>query len=384
MQLDLFAACLPGLESLLVDELRGIGAEPKERAGGIAFRGDLELLLRAHLHLGTASHLLLRCGSFRCLNLAQLPTKTAQLPWATWLGKDTPFRVEATAKKSRLYHTGAIAERVTAGIAMALGRPAPAPAPTAAAVQIAVRFVDDMALLSIDTSDTPLHRRGYRLATAKAPLREDLAFALLRAADYRPGQSLLDPLCGAGTIAIEGAAIALGLPPGRLRPAPLQGTAFAAAATARWRELIAAVPTTATAPAGSQIAASDRDDGAIAAARGNAERAGVLAAIAFTACAFSKAPWFEAPATAPRPLLVATNPPYGHRVAAGKDLSTLHQALGHRIQQLGAGVRTALIAHDVRLARRTGIALRRAFATRHGGLAVAVLVDAGAVVGRES
>jgi putative N6-adenine-specific DNA methylase len=104
-------------------------------------------------------------------------------------------------------------------------------------VRIAVRFVDDVATISLDTSATPLHRRGYRLDGAKAPLREDIAFAVLQAAGFRKGMALLDPFCGSGTIAIEAACIAAGLPPGRLRPAPLQGFAFADAA--EWQKLLA-------------------------------------------------------------------------------------------------------------------------------------------------
>src|SRR4030095_2309855 len=172
----------------------------------------------AHLHLGTASHLLLRCARFRCRNLQELQTKAAQLPWPRWLRRDGPFPVHATARKSRLYHTGAIEERVRRGIAMALaggGELAAGPA-----VPIAVRVVDDIVAISLDTSDQPLHRRGYRLESAKAPLREDLAHALLLGAGFARGQALLDPFCGAGTIAIEAAAIGLALPPGRLRPPP--------------------------------------------------------------------------------------------------------------------------------------------------------------------
>jgi putative N6-adenine-specific DNA methylase len=390
MELDLFAACLPGLEPLLAAELQGLGMAPTETAGGVEFRGGRDALLAAHLHLGTASHLLLRCARFRCRNLQELQTRTAQLPWPRWLRRDVPFAVRATARKSRLYHTGAIEERVRRGVAMALaggGEPAAGaavplaagagvPLAAGAGIPLAVRVVDDVVAISLDTSDEPLHRRGYRLESAKAPLREDLAHALLRAAAFARGQALLDPFCGAGTIAIEAAAIALALPPGRLRPPPLRGTALAD--DDRWHALVAAAVRAAAGTAGAAmpIAASDRDAGAVAAARRNAERAGVLHALDLRHCAVSRAPWLEHPDTAPRPLLLATNPPFGLRVAAGRDLGNLYQTLGHLALRLGESARTAILAHDHRLARRTGLTLRAAFTTRHGGLHVSALVGA--------
>jgi putative N6-adenine-specific DNA methylase len=438
MQFDLFAACLPGLEPLLAAELTALGAEPVPAPGGCAFRGDSSLLLRAHLCLGTASHVLLRCATFRCLSLSDLERKAASLPWRGWVSRDVLLEVDATAKKSKLYHSGAIAERVENGMKKALGiaeKPKAVPQPTpskkrasnkplsAAAkrgrgpnapkpdakwlarqaeltaqreaaeaaeaareaealalalanhptVRVSVRFVDDVATISLDTSATPLHRRGYRLDGAKAPLREDIAFAVLQAAGFRKGMALLDPFCGSGTIAIEAACIAAGLPPGRLRPAPLQGFAFADAS--EWQKLLAQLPAAPTSPIeGSLIVASDRDAGAVQAAIQNAERAGVRAAIDFTCCAISAAKWLATPADAPRDLLVATNPPFGRRVGTGSDLLPLYQTLGHRTARI-EGARAAILAHDVNLCRRTGLDLNAAFTTRHGGLSVSCLVS---------
>ncbi len=442
MELDLFAACLPGLEPLLAAELAALGTEPEPQPGGVAFCGSRELLLRAHLHVGTASHLLLRCATFRCLNLADLERKIAAMPWRDWATSDSVIEVDATARKSRLYHTGAIEERAQKGIAAALGvefprireaaqstpatqrkkrlsdKPLSAAArrgrgpnakhpdqkwlarqqeltearnkqeaetkarneaaeierlATAPRVRVAVRFVDDVATLSIDTSDTPLHRRGYRLDGAKAPLREDLAFAMLRAAGFVKGMSLLDPFCGAGTIAIEAASMAAGLPPGRLRPPPLRGLALAD--DAAWQKLLANLPSAPDRTSiGSRIAGSDRDKGAIAAAIENARRAGVEHAIEFTCCAVSATPWLSDPSLAPANLLVATNPPYGRRVASGRDLLPLYQTLGHRVAGI-VDARAAILAQDVRLCRSTGLDLRAAFTTRHGGLSVACMLS---------
>lgn len=375
-ELSLFAACLPGLEDLLAAEVAALGTAPRPEPGGVSFAGDVDLLLRAHLHLGLASHLLLRCGSFHCRSLGELRRKTARLPWHDWLLAATPLAVRAVARRSRLFHTGAIAERVGQGIADALGAPPPlgvhgaaAPGEDEAAIQVAVRFLDDTAMLSLDTSATPLHQRGYRLAGAKAPLREDLARALLRAAGYLGTIALLDPFCGAGTIAIEAALLATGTPPGRLRPPPLRGTALAD--DDRWRQLVA---TAAPAPPRAPIHASDRDRGAIAAATDNAARAGSAAAVELRIAPFTAAPWLLDPQAAPAQGLLATNPPFGKRIGKQNDLAPLYQTLGHRVRRLGPGWRMALLAHDLRLARRTGLPLQVAFVTRHGGLRIAAMV----------
>jgi len=106
----------------------------------------------------------------------------------------------------------------------------------------------------------------------------------------------------------------------------------------------------------------------------NAERAGVRAAIDFTCCAISAAKWLATPKDAPRDLLVATNPPFGRRVGTGSDLLPLYQTLGHRTARI-EGARAAILAHDVNLCRRTGLDLKAAFTTRHGGLSVSCLVS---------
>jgi putative N6-adenine-specific DNA methylase len=368
--LELFAACQPGLEPFLVDELKALGANPQANRGGVAFVGDMTLLLRCGLWLGTASHLLIRLASFRCRALGELQRKAAELPWRAWLRPRVPLAVHATTRGSRVYHTGAAAERIENAITAALGQPLPNAAPDAGVVaHVHVRFRDDVCTVSLDATSTPLHRRGYRLDGRKAPLREDLAHALLLASGWRPGTALLDPFCGSGTIAIEAAGLARGLPPGRHRPPPLQH--LAAFAPELWQEAAAERrPATAT-----LLACGDRDAGAVAATLANAERAGVGADLVVHEGAFTDHPWLQ-PAAAPAGGVLVTNPPFGVRVAKADGLLPLYQALGHRVTRLGPGWRLAILAHDVRLARRTGLPLRAGFTTKHGGLTVTAMVAA--------
>lgn len=365
---ELFAACQPGLEPFLVDEVRSLGANPTAQPGGVTFAGDLTLVLRSGLWLGTASHLLLRIASFRCRALGELQRKAAELPWRDWLRRQVPLSVQATTRGSRIYHTGAAAERVANAIGTAMGGALPDAAPTDDTVaHVHVRLRDDLCTISLDASCTPLHRRGYRLDGRKAPLREDLAHALLLASGWQPDLALLDPFCGSGTILIEAAGLAQGLPPGRLRTPPLQHLALFEP------DVWEAVRTERRAAGSASIAGGDRDAGAVAASRANAERAGVGSAIALHEGAFTTLPWLQDAGRPERGALV-TNPPFGVRVAKAGGLVPLYQTLGHRAAQLGPGWRVAILAHDVRLARRTGLPLRAAFTTRHGGISVSAMV----------
>jgi len=367
-----FAACQPGLEPILAAELTALGLQPRIVGGGVAFTASVPELMRCALWLGSASHVRLRLVEFPCRALGELQRKAATLPWRAWLRTDIPVVVRASSAASRVYHTGAIEERLQQGLTAAFGRAPLVPAAGATTkAELAVRFHRDVCTISLDATTTPLHRRGYRLEGAKAPLREDIAHALARAGGLPDGwpadAGVLDPFCGSGTLAIEAAGLRLGLAPGRLRPPPLQHTAlFAAADWAAVQRQPAPWPVAATC---GPILAGDRDAGAVEAARHNAERAGVGQAIVFQNVAFTAQAWLADPATAPAQGLLLTNPPFGHRIRGG-DLRPLYQTLGQRSARLGPGWRVAMLAEDVRLARRTGMPLRAAFTTRHGGKAV--------------
>ncbi|HEB53015.1 MAG TPA: class I SAM-dependent RNA methyltransferase [bacterium] len=361
----LFATCQPGLEPLLLRELTALDVPAEQVAGGAAFQGDVETAMRCCLWLGTASHVRATIAQFSCRALGELQRKARDLPWSEWLLPQVPLAITARARRSRVYHTGAIKQRVRDAIAEALGAVPPARDDPPQATLL-VRFDRDTCSIQLDAAATPLHRRGYRLDGRKAPLREDIAHALVLASGWRSGDALLDPFCGSGTIGIEAAAIALGLPPGRLRAPPFEHTARFDADT--WQRVNQWQPTTASAP----ILLGDRDAGAVAATAANAERAGVSTAIETYHGALTHSPWLL-PGAAPNRGVVVSNPPYGIRVRGRRDLLPLYQTLGHRLGALGDGWRTALLAHDVRLARRTGLPLHAAFTTRHGGLSVTAM-----------
>jgi putative N6-adenine-specific DNA methylase len=278
------------------------------------------------------------------------------------------FRVEATCAKSRIYHSGAAAERVETAIREALGAP---PSPNAQ-VLVRARIEHDLCTLSVDTSGEPLHKRGYKVAVARAPMRETLASLLLRQCGYEGTEPVVDPMCGSGTFLIEAAEMALRLNPGRGRAFAFEQLAtFDAAQWGRMR----AVESRRLPPPGVRFHGSDRDAGAIAMARANAERAGVADYVELRACAVSEVVAPEGPAG-----LVVVNPPYGTRIGDRKALLPLYRALGQTLMTRFAGWRVGLVTSEAALARATGLPFLPAAApVPHGGLKV-TLYRTGALV----
>lgn len=379
---DAWAVAAPGLEPLVAGELARLGfTDARAEPGGVRFRCDAAGIARANLHSRLASRIVVRVASFRATAFHELERAARKVEWERFLAPAARFRVRASARKSRLYHSDAIAERVTAAVARRVAGATPAASgatdddddaasASSDAQLFVVRFERDRCTISADTSGALLHRRGYRQAIAKAPLRETLAAAMLAGAGWTPDEALLDPFCGSGTIVIEAAMQARGIAAGGARhfAAERWPTADAAA----WRALRTAAAAAATAarlPAvPTPIVGSDRDAGAIAAARANAERAGVGADAVFSVRALSAA---EPPAE--RGLLIA-NPPYGVRVSERGALRDLYARFGQVVRARFAGWRVAMLADDPTLIAHTGLAFVGRFRTANGGIPVRLFV----------
>ena len=349
----------PGLEGILAREIGAAGfAEVAEARGGVTFAGDWPEVWRANLTLRGAGRITARIGAFRAFHLAQLDKRARRFPWDEALRPDIAIRVEvATSRKSRIYHAGAARQRIETAIVEELG----APLSPEAEVVIRARIEDDLVILAVDTSGEGLHRRGFKQAMAKAPMRETMAALLLLACDYDGREPVLDPMCGSGTFPIEAAEIAAGLLPGRARRFAFEKLAtFDPAAWSAMRD---------TAPRplpDKRFHGSDRDAGAFAAARANAERAGVADLVTFSRATVSEIAPPEGP-----PGLVIVNPPYGRRVGERKALFGLHGALGKALMARFAGWRVGLVTSDGALAKATGLPFQPPGPPiAHGGLRV--------------
>ena len=367
-----FATTAPGLEPITRAELSRLGlidpnAQARLEEGGVTFQGGTSELYKANLHLRTASRVLVRLGDFYAAGFPELRKKAGRLPWDQYLSPGQPVALNVTCHKSRLYHSGAVAERVAAAIADRLGKASQAIKAGGSieeetpAQLVIVRLLNDHVSISVDSSGALLHRRGYRLETAKAPLRETLAAAILLASGWDFRSPLLDPFCGSGTIAIEAACMALNQPPGINRSFAFMD--WPGYNRRLWDSLRAAGST----PPEDRfpiIQASDRDAGAVQIAQANAERAGVAARIEFARRAVSS---IEPPAG---PGWVVTNPPYGIRVSPTNDLRNLYAQLGNVLRAKCPGWQAAVLCSDIRLLGQTGLRLDTSLSMVNGGVPV--------------
>ena len=198
----IFAVTAPGLEDVCAEELRAItGVEMLVEPGGVRFSGGLRELYQANLSSRIASRILVHVGDVRARDFSAFYKRCLQLPWGRYLKAQTPVVVRASSRSSRLVHTGRIAETVEKAIANSLGR-----STTVGSAEfgqlIVARMEDDVCRISIDSSGELLHRRGYRMETAKAPLRETLAAGILGLLGWDGTSPLVDPMCGSGTFVI--------------------------------------------------------------------------------------------------------------------------------------------------------------------------------------
>ncbi len=362
--LEIFLAAVPGLEGALLLEAQSHGFQHAEAvAGGVTFRGDWPDVWRANLGLRGASRVLVRLGAFRALHLAQLDKRARKFPWGETLTPDVPVRVEVTTRKSRIYHKGAAAERISRAITEELG----APVTEDADLIIKARIFDDMCTLSVDTSGEGLHKRGFKQAVNRAPLRETLAALILRECGFSGNEPVLDPMCGSGTFVIEAAEIAAGLMPGRARAFAFEHLAtFDDAAWQKMRLPTEATEATEANDPGVRFYGFDRDGGAAAMSRANAERAGVAAFTEFEKQAISD---LSPPTTAPG--LVVINPPYGTRIGEVKKLTPLYEALGRVLRERFRGWRVGLATNSAPLAKATGMRFgKNPLTFSHGGIKV--------------
>jgi putative N6-adenine-specific DNA methylase len=365
-----YAITAPGIESFTATELVSLGITPDAtESGGVAFQATLRQVYVANLELRTANRIVVRLAEFPARAFYELERKAKRVPWAEFTTPGAPVRFRVTSRKSKLYHQDAVAERLAeaAGGARSATSGADEGEDDDAAAQLfLVRIVRDVVTISADSSGELLHRRGYRLASGKAPLRETLAAAMLVGAGYDGSRPLLDPFCGSGTIPIEAALLARRIAPGLQRNFAFQ----------RWPEfnrgLETALREEAAArmllTAGAPILGSDRDRGAVEAARDNAVRAGVADDIEFRVAPLSDM------APPPTPGLLVTNPPYGVRVGEAVDLRDLYARLGSLFRERAPGWTFALLSADPVLAGQLGIPTTTRWESNNGGIGVRLLM----------
>ncbi len=326
--MELVATCLFGLEHLLGEELDALGLERISTMDGrVAFYGDEEAIARANINLRFAERVYIRLGQFRAETFDQLFEGTRALPWERFIGRTDAFPVKGHSIHSRLFSVPdcqkivkkAIVERLSTAYGIRWFEE------TGIKYQIEFFLFKDEVALMIDTSGIPLHKRGYRTEANAAPIRETLAAAIAAISRPRDNVLLWDPLCGSGTIAIEGALLARRIAPGKNRAFAAEQFPFLPRAV--WQnereQAIAAER-----PAGFEAYASDIDPACVEIARANVLRAGLADTVR---CFVADARELVAP---DRRGTIVTNPPYGERIGTAEEVEALYRALGVRFRAL--------------------------------------------------
>ncbi len=370
-----FAVTHPGLESVLILELTRLGLVPGEPvAGGGEFSASFEQIVLANLSLRTASRVLVRVATFRARSFIELERHAKRVEWGRFLGRGVAAHFRVTSKKSKLFHEKGIAERLASavlakcqGIEIATSRATADLEERDVTIPITVqrfvvRFHYDECTISADSSGPLLHRRGYRQASGKAPLRETLAAGLLLGSGWDGSTPLIDPMCGSGTIPIEAALIARRMAPGLKRQFAFeQWPEVDPTLVTKIRSEVASVSLD-TSPV--MVIGSDRDAGAVAASTDNAALAGVADDVEWRLGAVST--------MTPPPTRgwIVTNPPYGARVGDRTKLRDLYAQFGNVLRRVCPGWQVAMISADRILEGHVGLRWREIAATDNGGIPV--------------
>jgi len=344
-----FATCARGLEPVLANELRALGARAVEPGrGGASFEGDTALLYRACLWLRTAVRVLRPVSEFDCTNPEQLYDAVRAIAWHELMTADHTLAVDCNVRDSGITHSQYAARRVKDAICDQFrdrtGR-RPSVDTERPMIGLNLHISKNRAVLSLDASWDSLHKRGYRPIQTIAPLNEALAAGLLLHTGWNGTAPLADPLCGSGTFCVEGAWLALNRPPGLTR----KWFAFQG-----WsdfdRELWNAVRDDARAGVRKElpapIAGSDVHRGALDLARQNAKAAGVGHLVKLDVCDVRGA---RPPSAEPGVMIV--NPPYGERIGEEDEWKPLYRALGETVGAHWPGWRLFVFTSNSRLAK---------------------------------
>lgn len=359
-----FATCPRGLELLLADELRALKAEKVHAVGGgVQFAGDFFLSYRVNLESRIASRILWQVANGRYQSENDIYRASYAPPWSDWFDPARTIRVDVSATKSPLtslnFVTLKIKDAVCDKIRRVSGR-RPSVDTRAPDVPIQAHLTDRDITLYLDTTGEPLFKRGRRLATGRAPLRENLAAGILRLAGWTPEVPLLDPMCGGATIVIEAAYMALDIAPGLGRHFAFEK--FKNFDARHWCERLQRASARQKPKSPLAIYGSDLAADALKAARSNLLAAGIERVVNLT-----RANVLEISAPAKEGIIV-TNPPYGVRLGEQQQLAEFYPKLGDVLKREFNGWRAYLLSADMRLPKLIRLAASKRTPLYNGAL----------------
>lgn len=374
-----FVSCPRGLEDLLLAELRSLEIVTRGGTrGGVHFSGTLREAYRVCLWSRVASRVIAMLAEIPARDATELHAAALELPWEEHIPAGATIAVDFGGVSEQLRNTLFSARRVKDAVADRL-RAVSGLRPDVALRDPDIRIVAHLAArrcsLAIDLSGAQ-HRRGWRGGAGAAPLKENLAAAVLLRAGWpaiaAKGGALHDPMCGSGTLLIEGALIAAGAAPGEFRPLAARG--WPGHDPLLYRQLLEEAQSVrmAALPGLSLITGSDRDAAVITHARRNAMTAGLEDRIGFMVDELGAGRIPALPAG--RSGLLVCNPPYGERLGSGEDLTSLHAALGRMVRERFIGWRAAILTLEGPLEDALGLRWRHRYRLRNGALDCVLLV----------
>lgn len=359
-----FATCPRGLERLLVEELRQLGAERVHAAGGgVEFAGDFHLCYRVNLQSRLGSRVLWQVGRGSYRSEEDIYRAAYELPWTDWFEPALTLRVDVSAINSPLKSLNFVALKIKDAVCDKIRRLSgrrPSVDRRAPDVPIQAHLTERGFTLYLDTTGEPLFKRGYRRSVRAAPLRENLAAGILRLAGWTPDVPLLDPMCGSGTILLEAGLMALEIAPGLGRHFAFEK--FKNFDRHRWRELVERSKARQKAKAPLPIYGSDVCADALKAARANLAAAGLEGVVDL-----KRADILEMAAPTKHGVIV-TNPPYGVRLGERERLAELYPKLGDVLKKQFVGWRVYLLSADMRLPKLIGLRVARRIPLYNGAL----------------
>lgn len=330
---ELIAPCHFGLEAVLKREILDLGYEiSRVEDGKVTFLGDMEAVAYGNIFLRTAERILLKVGAVHAETFDELFEKTKELPWEEYIPRDGKFWVaKATSIKSKLFSPSDIQSIMKKAIVERLKKVYGIQwfEESGDSYPIRVTFMKDEAVIGIDTSGVSLHKRGYRQMTAKAPITETLAAALIMLTPWKRDRILVDPFCGSGTFPIEAAMIAADMAPGMNREFLAEGWKNLIPKKC-WYDAMDEANERVNTDIQVDIQGYDIDGEVIKAARANAKLAGVDHLIHF-----QRRPVSEL--NHPKKYgFIITNPPYGERIEEKENLPALYREIGESFRRLDA------------------------------------------------
>jgi len=326
---DLIATSAMGLEAIVAKEVRDLGYECEVENGKITYKGDALAIARSNMWLRTADRVKIKVGEFKAYTFDELFEKTKALPWEQLLPEDAEFPVSGKSVKSKLFSVSdcqaivkkAIVERLRTQYKKTTWFEENGPL-----FKIEVALLKDVVTLTIDTSGSGLHKRGYRTDQGEAPLKETLAAALIMLTNWNPDKPFVDPFCGSGTIPIEAALIGQNIAPGFNREFVSEGWSLIPESI--WDDVRTEAEDLAKYDQPLDISGMDIDHRMVKIAEENAFEAGLGDLISF------KQMRVQDFTTRKEYGVIVGNPPYGERLGEKKAVEEMYKEMGRTFAPL--------------------------------------------------